>query len=274
MFLVRSNRLLLLQRIFIPSTSILEVHRAQDSENCSGGIFYKIQKVRLVREMKMAERTEAVFRIGAVHAPKKGMTISKRVWAGKAGSAVVFSLGEHTDISAERHDCAALYIGVDGESVFTVGEEQIRRNRLREGDMLFLPGGTLAGQYTEEGKSAVHVEILFKEEMKMNDLVKAAEVFQLGALVPYEEGSIANLDLASNSGVKFMVLSFDEGTALEEHRAPGDALIFALEGKAVIGYEGKQYLIAAGENFRFEKNGLHSVKADGRFKMALLLMRE
>ena len=46
---------------------------------------------------------------------------------------------------------------------------------------------------------------------------------------------------------------------LQPHRATGNAIIFALEGKAVIGYEGKDYPIEAGENFRFEKNGLHSV---------------
>ena len=52
------------------------------------------------------------------------------------------------------------------------------------------------------------------------------------------------------------------------------AIIFALEGKAVIDYEGKDYTISAGENFRFDKNGLHSVTADERFKMGLLLVLE
>lgn len=50
--------------------------------------------------------------------------------------------------------------------------------------------------------------------------------------------------------------------------------VFALEGKAVIGYEGKDYTISEGECFRFEKNGLHSVTSDGKFKMALLLVLE
>ena len=42
--------------------------------------------------------------------------------------------------------------------------------------------------------------------------------------------------------------------------------------KAMIGYEGKDYELSAGECFRFEKNGLHSVTANSRFKMALLLI--
>ena len=74
--------------------------------------------------------------------------------------------------------------------------------------------------------------------------------------------------------LKFVVMAFDKDTGLSEHAAPGEALIFALDGKGVIGYEGKEYPIKAGENFKFARNGTHWVKADGRFKMALLLTLE
>ena len=65
-----------------------------------------------------------------------------------------------------------------------------------------------------------------------------------------------------------------ESTAVTDPCAIGEALIFALDGEAVIGYEGKEHPIKAGENFHFAKGGLHSVKANGRFKMALLLTLE
>ena len=45
-------------------------------------------------------------------------------------------------------------------------------------------------------------------------------------------------------------------------------------GKAIIGYEGQDYELTAGQSFRFDKNGLHSVTAQGRFKMSLLLVLE
>ena len=51
-------------------------------------------------------------------------------------------------------------------------------------------------------------------------------------------------------------------------------IIFALDGEGVIGYEGKDHPIKAGENFHFAKAGLHSVKATKKFKMALLLTLE
>lgn len=70
------------------------------------------------------------------------------------------------------------------------------------------------------------------------------------------------------------IMAFDAGTELSEHAAPGEALIFVLDGEGVIGYEGKEHPIKAGENFRFAKAGIHSVKAAKRFKMALLLTLE
>ena len=93
-------------------------------------------------------------------------------------------------------------------------------------------------------------------------------------LVPYQEGRIVNMDLIDSPKLKFEVMSFAAGTGLSEHAAPGEALVFALDGQAVIGYEGDEYPIRAGENFKFAKNGLHSVRAEGPFKMALLLTLE
>ncbi len=105
----------------------------------------------------------------------------------------------------------------------------------------------------------------------MNEAIKAGEIFRLAELVPYAEGKIVNMDVVHNDKMKFVVMAFDAGTGLSEHAAPGEAIIFALDGEGVIGYEGKEHPIKAGENFRFAKGGLHSVKAPKQFKMALLL---
>lgn len=93
-------------------------------------------------------------------------------------------------------------------------------------------------------------------------------------LISYEEGSIANLDLAHTDNMKFVLMAFDGSTGLTPHRAPGNAILTALEGKAIIGYEGQDYELTAGQSFRFDKNGLHSVTAQGKFKMSLLLVLE
>lgn len=108
----------------------------------------------------------------------------------------------------------------------------------------------------------------------MNEIIKAGEVFQLAQLIPYQDGEIANMGLVHNEKMKFVVMSFDAGTGLSEHAAPGEALVFALDGEGIIGYEGKQYTLRPGETFKFDKLGRHSVTAEKRFKMALLLVLE
>lgn len=120
----------------------------------------------------------------------------------------------------------------------------------------------------------IYTEITLKEDTKMNEILKSKEVFALKDLLPYQEGKIINMDLINEEKLKFVLMSFTAGTGLSEHAAPGEALIFALDGEGIIGYEGKEYMIHAGENFKFEKNGAHYVKADQNFKMALLLTLE
>ena len=131
---------------------------------------------------------------------------------------------------------------------------------------------TSMGVRTKEG--AVYTEVLVRKEDRVNEAIKAGEVFKLKDVVPYAEEKIVNLDIMHNDKMKFVLMAFDAGRGLSEHAAPGEALIFALDGEAVIGYEGKEHLITAGENFHFAKGGLHSVKATKKFKMALLLTLE
>lgn len=214
---------------------------------------------------------DGVFTVAGVRPARDGMTISRDAGLGSENTVTFFALGAGTSISRERYDMTSMYIGALGEAVFLTGDDAGRQSFL-DGDMLIVPGGTLCG--VESGSGAVYTEIIIKKEINMNNLVKAGEVMKLKNLIQYEEGSISNLDIVSNHTMKFVLMAFDEGTGLQPHRAPGNAIIFALEGKAVIGYEGKDYTISAGENFRFEKNGLHSVTADGKFKMALLLVIE
>lgn len=209
------------------------------------------------------------FSLAEKHPPMAGLTISSKIGIeSEENNFTCFSLGAGTSISAEAYDRDVLYIGNGGSGIFAVGPEG-RKEELSPGEILVIKKDTLCG--VETGNGLVYTEVISKEDLNMNEAVKSGEVFNLADLVPYQEDSIVNMDVVANDALKFVVMAFDEGTGLSEHRAPGDAIVFALEGKATIGYEGKDYPIEAGQQFRFAKNGLHSVKADGRFKMALLL---
>ena len=202
---------------------------------------------------------------------RTGMTVSRDSKLGTANKVTYFSMGEDTSISQESYDRMTMYIGAAGRGIFVLGDEQ-KEVSMGPDMALIVPQETLCGMQTSEG--LVYTEIILKKENTMNANVKTNEVFALKDLISYEEGSIANMDVVSNDTMKYVLMAFDEGTGLTPHRAPGNAIVFALEGKATIGYEGKDYELSAGECFRFEKNGLHSVTANGRFKMALLLVLE
>ncbi len=212
-----------------------------------------------------------VFTIENMRPIRTGMTVSRDSKLGTANKVTYFSMGEDTSISQESYDRMTMYIGAAGCGTFVLGDEQ-KEVSMGPDMALIVPQKTLCGMQTSEG--LVYTEIILKKENTMNANVKTNEVFALKDLISYEEGSIANMDVVSNDTMKYVLMAFDEGTGLTPHRAPGNAIVFALEGKATIGYEGKDYELSAGECFRFEKNGLHSVTANGRFKMALLLVLE
>lgn len=222
--------------------------------------------------MNQEEKTmNQVFTIEDLRPVRDGMTISRDSKLGSQNRVTYFSMGKDTSISQESYDRMTMYLGASGSGTFLIGEKP-EKISMEPGCALIVPQKTLCGMQTDEG--LVYTEIIFEKETTMNQNVKTNEVFALKDFISYEEGSIANMDVVSNDTMKYVLMAFDEGTGLTPHRAPGNAIVFALEGKATIGYEGKDYELSAGECFRFEKNGLHSVTANGKFKMALLLVLE
>ena len=211
-----------------------------------------------------------LFKFAGEYRIKDELTISTKLGLSDA-PLTYFRLGSGTDISKESYDCPVVYIGTDGSGSFHLNEDD--DVKMSENDMLYVAPKTLCGMSAGKGGGLAYLEILLEKEINMNSALKAGEVTKLKNLLDYEKGSITNLDLIGQDNLKFMIMAFDEGCYLSEHRAPGEAIVFALEGKGIINYEGTDYEVNEGDNFKFEKNALHSVKAVGRFKMALLLVK-
>ena len=218
----------------------------------------------------MNEKSGIVFSIADDNASIVGCTVSRVVYDTQDFGINYFSLAENTDISAESYSYHKMIINASGELTVYCGNG--RTWALAGGEGFITPIDEPVGMRTSTG--SVYTEIRLKEGVSLNNALKDGEVFSLAELVPYQEGRIVNMDLINDPKLKFVVMAFAEGTGLSEHAAPGEALIFALDGEAVIGYEGTEHTIRAGENFKFAKNGKHYVKAQERFKMALLLTLE
>lgn len=161
-----------------------------------------------------------------------------------------------------------MYLTLDGAPCFFTSDDNLQLPAPK-GSLVVTDGTADFGVKAPD--DSVYLEIGLNNNTTMNKVIKNREVFRLKDLLPYQDGKIVNMDIASNERMKFVVMSFDAGTGLRPHTAPGDALLTCLDGEGVITYEGKDYTIHEGEQFVFEKGGLHAVKAVTKFKMSLLL---
>lgn len=171
-----------------------------------------------------------MFSIEKDHTPQDYLTISAKSNIQSENTISYFSLGKNTDISAESYSKHVILIGNSG-----IGEINIegKMNTLKKDEIIFILKNTIHGISTKEGLVFSEI-ILDKEEYIMNELIKAGEVFKLKDLIPYQKGSIVNLDVVSNESFKFVIMAFDEGTELSEHAAPGEAIFLLLKVKELL----------------------------------------
>ena len=97
--------------------------------------------------------------------------------------------------------------------------------------------------------------------------------FRMSESVEYSSGSIVSKTVIKNTSGNVTLFAFDEGQELSEHTAPYDALIQLLDGKAEIMLGGKSNMVAAGESILLPANIPHAVKAQGKFKMCLTMIK-
>jgi len=103
--------------------------------------------------------------------------------------------------------------------------------------------------------------------------IPIAEVIRLIDLVNYQEGSVVSRTILKRTTATVTLFAFDEGQGLSEHTAAFDALVLLLEGEAEITVAGKLLRTIAGETVLMPANQPHSLKALGRFKMLLTMIR-
>ncbi|MCS7234039.1 MAG: cupin domain-containing protein [Synergistetes bacterium] len=101
----------------------------------------------------------------------------------------------------------------------------------------------------------------------------SVEKAKLLELVDYQSNSIVSRTLVDKKAGTVTLFAFDKGQGLSEHMAPFDAMVFLLEGRATIKIEGKPFSLSAGEMIIMPANKPHSVKAEERFKMLLVMIR-
>ena len=100
-----------------------------------------------------------------------------------------------------------------------------------------------------------------------------SEMLDLAALVSYQTESVVSRQIIKAEAGNVTLFAFDAGQELSEHTTPFDALVHVLEGEAQIRIAGQAYPLKAGEAILMPADVPHAVKATGKFKMLLTMIR-
>lgn len=112
----------------------------------------------------------------------------------------------------------------------------------------------------------------FMEKIIRN--IEHSKAFSLKELVSYEEGQVVSLTIAKEPSVGMTVFALDEGTRIDTHVTPGDAMPNVLEGEAEFTIGDTAYRVKAGESIVMPKGIPHAVRAVTRFKMLIIVVKD
>lgn len=91
--------------------------------------------------------------------------------------------------------------------------------------------------------------------------------------VAYQSGSVVSKEILKKETGTVTIFAFDKGQGLSEHTAPFDALVFIIDGEAVVNIDSDYHRVAKGEFIIMPANKPHSLQAEDRFKMVLVMIR-
>ena len=110
-----------------------------------------------------------------------------------------------------------------------------------------------------------------RNQTDSNKLTRQAS--KMVSLIEYQEGSIVSRAIIDKPSGTLTLFAFDKGQALSEHTAPFDALVYLLDGEAEIMISGKSMHLERGEMVIMPANQPHALRAIGRFKMMLVMIK-
>lgn len=99
------------------------------------------------------------------------------------------------------------------------------------------------------------------------------KTIRLADLVDYQDGAVVSREIINKKTGTVTLFAFDEGQGLSEHTAPFDALAYILDGEADITISGKALRLKEEEMVIMPANQPHALKAVGKFKMVLTMIR-
>ncbi|MDP8299790.1 MAG: cupin domain-containing protein [Candidatus Tantalella remota] len=105
----------------------------------------------------------------------------------------------------------------------------------------------------------------------MSDL--SGKTLNVAGLLEYQDGSVVSKTVIDKGIGTVTLFAFDKGQGLSEHTAPFDALVNVVDGEAEVTISGKPQTVKSGEMIIMPANEPHSLKAQEKFKMMLVMIK-
>ena len=100
------------------------------------------------------------------------------------------------------------------------------------------------------------------------------QAIAMAGFVAYADGAVVSKTLLDKKAGTLTLFSFDQGQGLSEHTSPYDATVLVVDGEATLVIGGAPVKARAGELVIMPAGVPHSLRAEERFKMLLIMIRE
>lgn len=111
-------------------------------------------------------------------------------------------------------------------------------------------------------------------EKKFIKNIEFSKALEMANLVEYQEGRVVSLTLVQNDALTLTLFAFAKGEAVSTHSAPGDAMVYMLDGEAAITVGENTFTAFKGQTLVMPSNIPHGLDATEKFKMMLLLVKQ
>ena len=110
-------------------------------------------------------------------------------------------------------------------------------------------------------------------EQKFIKNIEFSKALDMVNLVDYQPGKVISLTLVQNERVSITLFAFGQGEGISTHSAPGDALVYIIDGEAEITVGDQTLNTGIGQVVVMPANIPHGLEAKQNFKMLLVVVK-
>ena len=103
--------------------------------------------------------------------------------------------------------------------------------------------------------------------------IPMSEAVSMSGLVDVEPGKVISRTFVQHPDLSITLFAFAAGEGVSTHSAPGDAMVYILDGEAKITLGGVPLIAKTGEMVVMPANIPHAVDAEKDFKMLLTVVK-